>query len=181
MKRIATGIVIFLLCSCSQKQNNTSSEGAVTEEQPDQESWGVFLVLTREGVKTAEVRTGHTRTFSARNVSELSDSVVADFYNERGLHTSRLTALEAAIDNNRQIMLARKNVVVVSDSANATLKTSELCYDEQQEKIYTDKFITFITQTDTIYGYGFESDRSLNHYIIKNISGSVSRIINKKQ
>jgi len=173
-------IILCVLCFCSQKRNSIDVEEPAGEEQPDSESWNITLVLTKEGVKTAEVKAGHMKSFTIRNTSELSDSVEADFYNDNGAHTSRLTALEAAIDDSKELIVARNKVVVVSDSGGVTLKTSELFYDRHRDLIYTDKYVIFVTETDTLKGYGFESDRALRHYTIHQISGKFKRVLEKK-
>ena len=37
-------------------------------------------------------------------------------------------------------------------------------------KIISDKFVTVISPTEKIQGYGFESDQSLKNYVIYNIT-----------
>jgi len=62
-----------------------------------------------------------------------------------------------------------RDSVVLYNTENEKLETSELIWDEVSEKIYTDKFVR-ITQPekgDTSYGYGFETDRGFNEFTIK--------------
>lgn len=52
---------------------------------------------------------------------------------------------------------------------NDKLQTSELIYDENLKKIYTEKFIRITRPSlgDTIYGIGFETDQNFNRIEIK--------------
>ena len=72
----------------------------------------------------------------------------------------------------RNDLIARKNVVVVSDSGFILL-SEELKWDNQRGLIITEEFVTLITENDTLYGTGFESDRSLKNYKIFNPTGKV--------
>lgn len=62
-----------------------------------------------------------------------------------------------------------RDSVVLYNTENEKLETSELIWDEEAEKIYTDKFVR-ITQPekgDTSYGYGFETNKQFTEFTIK--------------
>lgn len=164
-------LILLLLCACTQETNTTDATRRTVEELPDQESWSFNTKLSKDGIKSSEVSSGYMANFISRKVYELSDTVIADFYDEFGNHTSRLTADSATINESEDIiMVARSNVVVVSDSG-ISLYTDKLSWDNKKEKIYTDKFVTFIDKTDTLYGRGFESDLSLKNATIFETTG----------
>ena len=159
-----------MICACSRETDTVETIARSAEELPDQESWPFYSILTNDGIKSAEVSSGYMAHFFSRKVYELSDSVIADFYDESGNHASRLTADKGTINEYEDIMVAQKNVVVVSDSG-ITLYTDELFWDNEKEIIYTDKSVMFIEKTDTLYGRGFESDRSLKNATIFETTG----------
>lgn len=171
---------MLLLCACTQETNTTETTGRAVEELPDQESWSFKIKLSNDGIKSSEVSSGYMAHFISRRVYELSDTVIADFYDEFGNHTSRLTADSATINESEDIMVARNNVVVVSDSG-ITLYTDELFWDNKKEKIFTDKYFTFIDGMDTLYGYNFESDLTLKNYSMEQGSAVIYRKISKKK
>ena len=171
---------MLLLCACTQETNTTETTGKAVEELPDQESWSFKIKLSNDGIKSSEVSSGYMAHFISRRVYELSDTVIADFYDEFGNHTSRLTADSATISESEDIMVAKSNVVVVSDSG-ITLYTDELFWDNKKEKIFTDKYFTFIDGMDTLYGYNFESDLTLKNYSMKQGSAVIYRKISKKK
>ncbi len=117
--------------------------------------------------------------FASRDAYDLSDSVIIDFYDELGNHSSTLTSDFSTVSQPNNIMVAFENVVVVSDSG-VTLITEELNWDNEQHIVYTDKFVTFVTETDTLFGQGFESDRSLKNYKIHNPTGISHRNVGDK-
>ncbi|MCH7781749.1 LPS export ABC transporter periplasmic protein LptC [candidate division KSB1 bacterium] len=164
-------IILVVFSGCSTESNETVSTIEVTENMPDDEAWSFSVTMTTNGIKTAEVRSGYMAHYENRREYELSDSVTADFY-DRGNHTSQLTSETATINDERNDLVARGNVVVVSDSG-FTLFTEELKWDNERALIFTDEFVTLITDVDTLYGTGFESDRSLKNYKIFNPTGNL--------
>lgn len=45
-----------------------------------------------------------------------------------------------------------------------------MMWRNKDRKIVSDKFVTVISPNETIQGYGFESDQSLQNYVIYNIT-----------
>ena len=161
---------MFFACSSDSIEKGPLTD--FTENLPDDEAWSFSVTLTTNGIKTAEVRSGHMAHYEIRSEYDLSDSVVADFF-DQGNHTSQLTSATATINVESNDLIARKNVVVESDSG-ITLFTEELNWDNSRALIFTDAFVTIITKNDTLYGNGFESDGSLKNYKIFNPTGNVS-------
>jgi len=163
---------VVVLSVCSGESNETVPTIDITENMPDDEAWSFNVTLTTDGIKTAEVRSGHMEHYENRSEYDLSDSVIADFF-DQGVHTSQLTSETATINVDSNDLIAKGNVVVESDSG-ITLYTEVLNWDNGRALIYTVEFVTMITKDDTLYGNGFESDRSLKNYKIFNPTGSVS-------
>jgi hypothetical protein len=64
-------------------------------------------------------------------------------------------------------------VVVVNPAEQTKLLTDQLFWDSNEHYIYTEKKFTLITQLDTIYGEGFESNEDLSQVNMKSITGSI--------
>lgn len=177
MKRFIILLLLILLlsgCSNEQKVNTTV---AVPDDYPDQESWNTFLVITREGKTIGNLKAGYVQKYSKKNITLLSDSISVDFYNDKGQHTSLLTAKGGKVFDSSQDMLAFGNVVVVSDSG-VTLYGDTLRWDNKNQKIYSDIPVKLTTREhDTLYGDRFISDRHLNDYEIINPRGKSSKSI----
>lgn len=170
--------LLFLTAGCGSADIAKDSTAQSSDELPDQESSPFEITLTKQGRKSAEVVSGKMQYFEDRNTYYLSDSVTADFFDTEGNHSSKLNSIRATINEEEDLLFAEESVVVVSDSG-ATLLTEELYWNRISEKIFTDDFVTIITETDTLYGKGFESDRSLRNYRIEQPTG-VSHRVKKK-
>ncbi|MFC1729379.1 LPS export ABC transporter periplasmic protein LptC [candidate division KSB1 bacterium] len=175
-KRILSIFLIALLCmygagGCSrQKEMPPENPHEPQERLPDQEARPFMTRISYGGIKSVEVNSGYMVAYTDKDSFFLSEGVKADFYDNRGNHTSRLVSDHAVINKKKDIMVARGDVTVTSDSGYVLL-TEELFWNAETEKIYTDDFVTLIQESDTLYGEGFESDRSLKNYVIFKPSG----------
>jgi len=166
-------LVAILLINCSTLERadyrNTRSG------YPDQDRWGVKITLTDEGVMRALVKSGHLEKFNDRQYILLDKDVDVDFFDDLEQHTTNLKSQIAEIDERTNFMTAIGDVIVVSDSG-ITLYTDTLMWNSEEELIYTDNPIMLTTEkNDTLYGIGFESDVSMNHWKILQPSGVTER------
>jgi len=164
------------LVGCSSEEEAPPTTPAAEQEYPDQESWESTIVITRDGRKVAEVWAGYIAYYKKKQQTVLKDSIHVDFYDREGNHNSVLTAREGVVFNRTNDLLARGNVVVVSDSG-VVLQTEELRWDNRRQKIISDVPVIFTTQTDTIEGDSFISDPDLNRYEIRNPRGYSRRAV----
>jgi LPS export ABC transporter protein LptC len=142
---------------------------------PDQESWGVNIVLTDQGMIRAKIRSGHLEKYNEKEFIMLDSSVTVDFFDSNEKHTSILTSNRAEVDQSSNDMKAIGNVVAVSDSG-ISLYSNTLVWDSKNEKLRTkDKIMITTLEKDTLYGIGFESDSDLENWKIINPSGVTGR------
>ena len=90
-------LLFLILLSCSEEpiQQLQSREGL-----PDQESWGVNIILTDQGIVRAKVQSGHLEKYNEKEFIMLDSSVYVDFYDKNEIHTSVLTSDVAEINQN---------------------------------------------------------------------------------
>ena len=165
-------LLFLLLFSCSKEliQDLQSREGL-----PDQESWGVNIILTDEGIIRAKVQSGHLEKYNEKEFIMLDSNVYIDFYDNNENHTSVLTSNMAEVHQNSNDMMAKGNVVAKSDSG-ITLYSDILFWDAKGEKLKTKENIMITTlDKDTLYGVGFESDSDLKNWKILNPTGMTGR------
>ncbi|MDZ7319669.1 MAG: LPS export ABC transporter periplasmic protein LptC, partial [candidate division KSB1 bacterium] len=149
--------------------------GSNTAEYPDQEGWNSTVSSSRNGVVNATIHYGHMQQFKKKKVVEFEQGVQVDFFNEKGLHTSKLTADSGRLNEATNDIEAFGNVTVISDTG-ITLTTERLRWDNNIEKIVSNDFVTIVTaEQDTFYGQGFESDQNLQNWRIISFSGKASR------
>ena len=104
---------LLLVYSCSEERKNDlpSSDGL-----PDQESWGVTIIMTHEGLIRAKVSSGHLKKFNEKEFIILDENVVVDFFDLEEKHTSTLFSDKSEINEKSNDMLAIGNVIAKSDS-----------------------------------------------------------------
>ena len=162
--------VLFSSCTKQSVENMNSREGL-----PDQESWGVIIILTDQGIMRAKVESGHLEKYNEKEFILLNNNVKVDFFDANENHTSVLTSQEAEVDQKSNDMKAFGNVVVVSDSG-ITLYSEALSWKSKDEKLQTKEEIMITTlDNDTLYGIGFESDSDLKNWQIIQPSGVTGR------
>ena len=168
-------IVFGVLLSCSSKQKPHPAEQASGQRIPDQESWNSTLITTDMGHVTAKIWFGHMRKFNDEDVYEFDQKIRVEIYDKHGKRTSWITADRGRLFEAKKFMEAMGHVVAHSDSANVTLYTERLQWDDQRKKIISNEFVTLATEQDTLYGVGFESDADLTRWYIRSPRGYSER------
>ncbi len=174
MKKIFTTIFFFILAiSCSEDKIQPSIDKTnVQGEIPSNESWKSKVMFTDEGKIKAVLFTDHLKMYEMQKIT-LLDGVQINFYNKDQKNTSWLTSLKGKVDDVTKNMFAFDSVVARNDSGTV-LKTSELMWRQNDQRILTDKFVTITSPKEIIQGFGFESDQHLNNYVIYNVTYSSS-------
>ena len=161
--------VLFLFPFCSSKRVKPSIDAnLILEELPSQESWNSVITFSDSGKISAILYAGHLKKFDDKRETLLDEKIKVDFYDQKEVHTTTLTSVKGRVDENTNNLFAIDSVIVFSDSV--TIKTDEMMWRNKDRKIVSDKFVTVISPNETIQGYGFESDQSLQNYVIYNIT-----------
>ncbi len=169
----------LIMAACSGKDGSLQGSQELGEKRiPDQESWNSTLVTSDMGRVTAKIWYGHMAKYNDRDVYEFDRNIRIEIYDKNGRRSSWITAERGRLYEARRFMEAIGNVVAHSDSANITLYTNHLEWDDMRRKLTSDDFVTIATDQDTLYGIGFESEADLTRWYIKNPRGHSSRPIN---
>lgn len=107
---------------------------------------------------------------------EFPKTLVGDFYNEKGVAESKMTALYGKYKENESIIYLRDSVVVINFLKGDTLYCDELYWDRNRKgaEFYTDKPVRIRTKTQVINGRGMEAPQDFKDYYIKQVTGSVT-------
>lgn len=161
--------------SCSDDSKAVPAKMPTAEDystKPDQISHDLKVFFVDSSYTKAILTAKLGRVFTERGETLLDSGVRVDFFSkETGARISYLTADSARIDDKTKNMLARGNVVVVSDSSATRLETSLLEWDNTRQKVYSTENVKITTPTQTIRGRGFISDVQLTDYRIFKMSG----------
>jgi len=170
MKYLVVLTILTFLIGCDDEKVKPSINAALKgEELPAQESWNSKVFFTDSGKTKAVLYAGHLQMFTGAHETLLDSNIKVEFYNDLEKIASTLTSKRGRVDDITQNLFAIDSVVAVNDSG-VTLKTSELMWRNEDRKIVSNKFVTILTTIEKIEGFGFESDQSLNNYVIYNVT-----------
>ena len=106
---------------------------------------------------------------------EFPQGLKAVFYNKGAIIESSLEAEYAVFWKKIKQFEARSNVVVKNFSEKQELYTEQLFWDQEEGKIWSEKFVKIITENGPTYGEeGFESDENFTKFRIKKSSGQMT-------
>ena len=168
---IPISLFFFLLLSCSNDPEDVkvffAQDNLLIEKIDEAE-----MLHTENGfLKVKIIATNIERFKDSQPQLVFSNGIKVIFYNDTGLASSVLTAFNAYVDENNKIMTATDSVVLTSYEGKK-LETEELIWDENKNKIYTDKKVLITTKKELIEGKGFESNPDFSKYSISKIQGT---------
>ena len=168
-KKLSIFSVLFLI-SCSK--NDTIDE--ISKDVHDQLSTNVEITLTKKGNITATINSEILKKNNQSLQLELYNNVNVNLFDENFEHKSLIKSQSAMVNEKENRMKAYGNVVVISNDGKI-LMTDSLSWDNNSDKIYTNANLDFITSdTDTLYGTGFESNIDLTDWNILKPRGSIN-------
>ncbi|HMF88947.1 MAG TPA: LPS export ABC transporter periplasmic protein LptC, partial [Gemmatimonadaceae bacterium] len=136
----------------------------------DQVMYGVRFKLTDGGVDRAQLRADTAYFFDDNTRIEL-ENVNTTFFTTTGAKDAVLTSRHGTHNNRSGNMVARKNVLVVSEDGRR-LTTQELIYNPGRNEISSDSAFVMTEPNRRLAGIGFRSDPNMNNIqILKGASG----------
>jgi LPS export ABC transporter protein LptC len=169
------GIVMLALAvvgaiACSQKKQPPVAAHSPLADSADQVMYGRNFVITDKGVERAQMEFDTAFFFNDNTRIELS-KVHATFFTVAGTKNAVLTSELGTYNSRTNNMVARKNVVVVSEDGRR-LTTEELKYNQQTNEISSDSAFVMTEPNRRVEGIGFRSDPDMkNIRILKGASG----------
>jgi len=162
---------LIVLISCTNDPKLVQ-EFVSDKQLPIEQIKGAELLHTENGkVKVRVVASSIERFQDIQPALIFHDHLEVYFYNDSSQLQSTLMSNYASIDEEKKIMMAQHNVILIS-SDNKKLETDELIWDEKKNKIYTDKKVKITTGKEVIYGEGFTSTPDFKQYSITKINGT---------
>jgi LPS export ABC transporter protein LptC len=162
---------IIMGCGTGEDSTNTIPIAEVAQI-PDHLTWNITVRFMDSSVTKAILKGRRARVYEDRMETLLDSGVVVDFMGTTGeRRVARMTSDSARVDDRTRDMIARGNVVVISDSTGKKLTTSLLTWDNAAQKLRTTEYVKIESPGETIEGFGLESDQYLKEYKIFKVSG----------
>ena len=164
------GILCVGAAACSSKKQPPTASHSPLADSADQVMYNAWFNLTDQGVSRAKMQ-ADTLYFFEDNTRIEAENPVVTFYTTTGTKDAVLTAKHGTSNTRTNNMIARKNVVVVSEDGRR-LTTSELIYNQQKNQISSDSAFVLTEPNRRLEGVGFRSDPNMqNIQILKGASG----------
>ncbi len=159
-------LIVLTLASCNQ----SDLKEPLVYEGPERIAENIETFYS-EGTRV-KVKMVAAKMFQFQNGDrEFPEGIYLEFYDEEGQLESTLRANEAHYFKKEQQWRGRGKVEVKNLEKNEQLNTEELFWKPEDEKIFTDKFVTIRQQSDVIYGQGLEAKQDMSDYVIKKPEG----------
>ena len=166
-------VALFGLVSaaaCSSKKQPPVATHSPMADSAEQVMYGARVNLTDKGLQRAQLEADTAYFFEDNTRIEL-EPVHTTFFTATGAKDAVLTAQRGTYNSRTTSMLARKNVVVVSEDGRR-LTTPELRYNQQMNEISSDSAFVMTEPNRRLEGIGFRSDPNMkNIQILKSASG----------
>ncbi len=164
-------LLVCIITGCTEIETLPEFDAV---DLPDLELFDAEVRISRASNTIFTVKAQHISKIEKLDVLILDGGVQVDFFDSEGGHTATMTSRQGEVLNREKLMKAIGNVVVKSDSGMVLL-TEELYFDQESERVLSDQFVTIITDTDSLSGYGFSAAPNLEDWVIKNTSGTTWR------
>ena len=156
--------------ACSSKKQPPVAAHSPLADSADQVMFNLRSVLTDKGVQHAQLQSDTAYFFEDNTRIEL-EKVHTTFFTATGAKNAVLTSDRGTFNSRTNNMVARKNVVVVTEDGRR-LTTPELIYNQLKNEISSDSAFVMTEPNRRLEGVGFRSDPDMkNIRILKGASG----------
>lgn len=158
--------VVCLVSGCGQEEQ-PMPPGA-SEQDPDQVLIEPRIVIADGNIISSVISAQRIDIYEREDYAVLDDSVVVEFYNDRGDRTSTLNADQGQVwgltSDNIHSLVATGNVQIESDDRNSSLDAPEIRWLAETNRIYGEGEVTIRTESGFERGTGFEANDDLTEY-----------------
>jgi len=156
--------------ACSSKKEPPVAAHSPLADSADQVMYGARFRMTEGGLERAQLEADTAYFFDDNTRVEL-EKVHTTFFTATGAKDAVLTSKHGTYNTRTSNMIARKNVVVVTEDGRR-LTTPELIYNQQKNEISSDSAFVMTEPNRRLEGIGFRSDPNMkNIQILKGASG----------
>lgn len=160
--------VIFLFPACEKLDEKAAEIEPYTG--PLQEAENVELYYSESATVKVKLVAGKMLEFANGN-QEFPEGLYLEFYDENGKMTSTLKANEALYVKEEEKWRGRGNVEIKSIENNQELKTEELFWKPNEEKMFTDQRVIITLPDQVLYGKGLVAKQDFSSYEITEPEG----------
>lgn len=158
-------LIALSLSACINEQQKLSD--LEVYDGPMYESEGVKILFSDSTVVRVII-TGAKQIQHQNGDIEFPDGIKIVFYDKNGEQTSELTAQSGYKETNSNLYRANGDVFVNNLQNKQTMRSEELYWSPETEKIFTEKFVIVETETEVIQAEGMTAPQDFSSYEFTN-------------
>jgi LPS export ABC transporter protein LptC len=166
------GIIIFI----SACENDIEKVKLMTRESnfPDQSMTNAAILHKSSGRLEVKVTSPEINRYTSVEEPHtiFPHGLNVQFYDSTLTVESRITANYAIYHEKEDRWEAKNNVVAINNQGD-TLNTEYLIWNQDKEKIHTDRYVRITTKDGIIHGQGFEANQDFTNWSIKKTTGTI--------
>ncbi|HYQ58083.1 MAG TPA: LPS export ABC transporter periplasmic protein LptC [Draconibacterium sp.] len=176
---LGTAILFF---ACKQNDIEKIKAFSSPQELPVLEATNFQTLSTDSGTVRFLLKAKKLLQFEndGKNYHEFPEGLLLVEYDENSSVVSSIKA-DYAIEYIKEEKWEAKNNVIVTNEKGDTLKTEHLILDENKGKIYTEEFVTIVSNDKIITGTGLTSDQDMLNWEIKSPKGIIEVTVDNNQ
>lgn len=165
------GALALALAGCGDDTASPGQTELPEDMTAEQVLLGIEHTITTDGVRRARLDADTAYRHESDERVDLR-GVHLVLFDETGARTATITSRAGELNTRSQMMVARDDVVVVTNDGRRRVETEELHYDPSSERIWSDVETWFYQDDDRGRGDGFTSD-GLRDLQVRNPSGTI--------
>ena len=163
--------MLFLACNNDMEKISTFANDSI---YPVERAIDVEYFYTENGILKSKMTASVLNKYEQPEIyTELLKGFKLEMYDSAGVINSTISANYAKKYDKRNLLEAKYNVIVTDHIENKNMYTEHLIYDEENDRIYSDKFVKIVQPDKIIFGDGFESDKNFTQYTIVHVKGEI--------
>lgn len=164
--------MLLPMTSCHKKEQKTAAAVKESDSLPDMRTSGVTSLISDSGMIRYKILTDEWLIYSHRNPPFWAF--------EKGIYLEKFDTLfhvDASIKADTAYYYEKKKLwelrghVHIQSQRGDKFDTELLYWDQNKEKIYSDKYIRIEQIDKVLTGYGFESNQQMTEYQVFNNAG----------
>ncbi|MEI6696043.1 MAG: LPS export ABC transporter periplasmic protein LptC [Bacteroidota bacterium] len=96
------------------------------------------------------------------------------FYDENRKEIRKLSANYAVDYDERRVMEAKNNVIIIDFKKGDTIYTESILWDRNRKSISSNVLVKRVNKNNILYGDGFDADDSFNNYTLRRPRGNIN-------
>lgn len=171
MKLGAAILLVLLIASC---QNDMEKIKSLTDfaKSPVESAKDITVIASDSGKLQFFMTSPQLDRYQGeQSYSKYPKGLSVVFYDENRKEKMKLSANYAVNYEERKIMEAKNNVVIIDYKKGDTIYTESILWDQNRKTISSNVAVKRVNKDNVLYGDGFDADQSFNKYELRHVRG----------